>query len=159
MDTNTQTFLSWLAPPPKRPRRGVLWYLISVSLGIALLVQSIWSGNWLFAALLVGIAIYYGLEDRWALKRDRTVTLTEHGIIIDEKETTYDEWRRAWFQQRGGLFELHLEKKTGLQRHETLPLAIGIHPEAIAEILADRVPFEINHRETFLDSITHILKI
>jgi len=95
----------------------------------------------------------------WALKRDRTVTLTEHGIIIDEKETTYDEWRRAWFQQRGGLFELHLEKKAGLQRRENLPLAIGVHPEAIAEILADRVPFEINHRETFLDSITHILKI
>lgn len=159
MDTNTTPFLTWVSPPSPRPARGKIWYGTTITLAVLLVGHSLWTGNWLFALLLIGIAGYYLTEDRWLPRQSRTVALSEQGITISGRETSWPGLRRVWFHERPGSVELHLERLGGLQRHDVLLLPGGVDKETLAGIFQNRVALEINRHETMLDIITNILKI
>ncbi|MDO9399429.1 MAG: hypothetical protein Q7T79_01965 [bacterium] len=81
---------SWKIPEYEKHERTKKWYILATVVSFLLLIYSFFSGNFLFAIILIMIALIVILHDgqdpAWLI-----FVITEEGIIVGEKFYDYDE--------------------------------------------------------------------
>lgn len=86
---------AWGVNEYEKHERTKRWYIIAGLLGVALLLYSVISGNYLFALVVVLFGIILFLQDVQS-PMEVGVALTESGVIIGSKFYPFSEFRNYW---------------------------------------------------------------
>lgn len=82
------TLLTWQFPEFEVHERGTAWYFVMTLLGGGLLLSALFSGNFLFALILILLVMLFLFYHRRG-PRTLTCTLTTQGVVIDNTFRPY----------------------------------------------------------------------
>jgi hypothetical protein len=86
---------SWVINEYEKHERNKRWYIIAVLTGVALLLYSIISGNYLFALIVALFGIILFLQDVLQ-PMEVSFAITEAGIVVGEKYYPFKEVVNYW---------------------------------------------------------------
>jgi hypothetical protein len=139
--------ISWSAPSAK-PTRSIDWYWTAAAIAIALIIQALWSANWLFALLLLLAVISITLKHQHA-PAHYDIEIRENGVVVNEAFLPYNSCASFAVRMSEHRASLVLYPTSILSGHVTLPLG-GMNPDTIYASLIEHLP-EHPHKETWIE--------
>ncbi len=157
-DQHGTTLLSWTFPEHEQHARGRAWYIATTVIAIALLIYAFATKNFLFAVLVVMIAVVFYLRDVQSPK-ELTCELMEKGVAIDGRFTSYADYHDFWIVKEDDVPpKLHLHHR-GIRPRFGIPLA-GVDPAKVREVLRSHLSEnDEEHEESASDAIGRALKL
>lgn len=154
-----QLFLAWEMPEYRPYRRGRWWYVGAGALLLGLLIYCVWSANFLFAliVLMIALVVYMTSVNEPRLVR---VMLTEAGLTIGDALFPYRDMRRFWMAyEPPAVRTLYIEFHSALRPRMTIDLG-DVNPLAVRDTLLTYVHEDADEDGMPLsDVIARILKI
>lgn len=135
-----EIFASWKVPEYDSHQRGFRWYLIAISLALALLIFSIFTGNFLLPVIIIIVAFIFIMQHGQEPEKV-IISLGNEGITIGQKFYDYDEFKHFAIVYKPKLNDknLYFEFNNVIKTRISIPLE-------------DMNPVEIrNHLLKFLD--------
>lgn len=136
--------MSWQVPEYDKHERGRGWYIISAICGLFLIIYSFFSGNFLFAAIIIIGALIIILHDgRDPMKVD--FWLTSEGILVGKRFYDYDDIKdfAIVYKPRQEVKNLYFEFKSILKPRLSIPLN-NLNPLPIRENLLKYLPEDLD---------------
>jgi len=90
-----ETHIEWAVPEYEQYSRGPYWYIIMSSLGIILVIYAVFTGNFLFALILILAGIIMFLQSH-QVPRQIAFKVTETGIVLGRKFYSYNEFEEFY---------------------------------------------------------------
>lgn len=127
-------YFSWMIDEYPRYERGFFWYLFAGAAALGLLVYAVMSANFLFALIIVMVAMIMYIS---SLSRGNQIRfcVTEMGLVVGESFYPYKDIRRYWvIYEPPEVKNLYFDFKSPLSPRLTVTL--GEHnPNEVREIL------------------------
>lgn len=157
-DRRGEILLSWTFPEHEQHARGRGWYIATTVIAIALLIYAFATKNFLFAVLVVMIAVVFYLRDAQS-PNELTCELMEKGVAIDGRFTSYSDYHDFWIVKEDDVPpKLHLHHR-GIRPRFGIPLA-GVDPAKVREVLRQHLAENEEEREEpTADTIGRALKL
>jgi hypothetical protein len=127
--------ISWDIDEYDKHERTRRWYFIASTVSLALLIFSFWTGDFLFAVIIViGALILILREGQEPAKIN--FSITDEGLIVGKKFYDYDEIKdfSIIYKPRIPVKNIYFEFKTSVRPRLSIPL-IDLNPLPIREIL------------------------
>lgn len=127
--------IGWSVPEYDKRERQKNWYIISALVGLLLLIYSFFSGNFLFAAIIIIGALVIIIHDgQEPLAID--FIITDAGLVVGRKFYDYDVIKdfSIVYKPRENIKNLYFEFKNVLKPRLSIPLG-KINPLPIRENL------------------------
>jgi hypothetical protein len=114
--------LAWIVDEYERHQRGPLWYALSAVFGLAMLLYSILTQNFLFAVIVIMFGVITGLSVMRE-PRKMLVVVTDLGIGIGNDFYPYKTFRNFWIlYEPPEVKNIYLEFKVMPARRLSIPL-------------------------------------
>ncbi|MBI4434761.1 hypothetical protein HY635_03010 [Candidatus Uhrbacteria bacterium] len=157
-DEHGKILLSWTFPEHEQHARGRSWYIATTVIAIALLIYAFATKNFLFAVLIVMIAVVFYLRDAQS-PPELTCEIMEKGVAIAGRFTSYADYHDFWILEEDDVpSKLHLHHR-GMRPQFGIPLA-GVDPAKVREVLRQHMTeSEEEHEEPAADTIGRALKL
>jgi hypothetical protein len=129
------TEINWEVPEYDIHRRGRNWYFIAITVALLLLIYSFWTGNFLFAVIIIVAALIMILHEGKEPDQVRII-LTDEGVIVGRRFYDYDEIKNfsLVYKPRLKIKNLYFEFKVFYQPRLSIPLE-NMNPLPIREFL------------------------
>lgn len=150
--------MEWYAYEYQKHERHPAWFLFLAIISGALIVYSIIVGNYLFAIIIVMLAIIINMYARREPEKLH-LAITRHGFKVNDNLYTYeDDLSSFWILYRPP----HLKTLNFSRKHAILPsLSFQLddqNPLKIRELLLDHLPEDAMREEHFADKAARQLK-
>ena len=154
-----EILLVWDMPSHPGYERGWLWYTIAGAIGTTLIVYSVASGNYLFAIIILILAIVIALTSLRAPEPLR-IALSETGCGIGRQFYPYREVAKFSIVYEPPVVQnLYLDFKSGLRPRLTIDLT-DQNPLEVRELIGTHVREDIeNTDESLSEYLGRLLKI
>lgn len=152
--------VAWGFPETEYLERSKRWYTIAGILAGVCLLYAVFSGNFLFAAIIVMAAfiyVYSSFESPLYVQ----VIITEEGIHIGRKYYRYQDLLSFWilFQPSEGVKHLFLDFKSKARPTLSIPLQ-DVSPLEIRAILLNYLPEDLEKEdEPISDTMSRYFKL
>lgn len=144
--------MQWEAPEFKQVQRPQQWYIFFAVIGILFVVYAIFTANYLFALIVVILAI---VLNQFFHKKPETinVALTREGVAIDNDFYPYaSDLTSFWIlYSPPDVKKLTLERGSSVQPNLTIELEEQ-NPLKIREILLNYLPEDVEQEESQIDA-------
>lgn len=130
--------ISWKAPEFIFYKKSVWWYILVVIIGLGLGTLFYYLDN-LLAIIAVLLTMIVLLIIGNQKPKERNYTLTQNGIIIDNKETTYTDFKSFYVTYLENTATLHLEKAKKISAPITIIL-FNVDESQVIEIISKNLP-------------------
>ncbi|MDO8260334.1 MAG: hypothetical protein Q7T50_02410 [Candidatus Magasanikbacteria bacterium] len=152
--------ISWQVKEYDKHDRSKRWYIIAISLALALLMFAFFSGNFLFAVIIIIISLITILHDgQEPITLD--VAITEEGVIVGKKFYDYDELESFSFVYKPsqGVKRLYFEFDNPIRPRLSFPLD-NLDPLPIREYLLRYLPEDLERTdEPLSEGLGRIFKL
>lgn len=139
--------IAWDAPEYHKPLRGKNWYIGAIVTAILLLLFSFFTGNFLFAVIIIVATLIIILHDgHEPVSVD--INLTTEGVAVGRKFYDYDELKNfaIVYKPNLGVKNLYFEFKNALRPRLSLPLD-NMNPLPIRKILLKYLPEDLERTD------------
>jgi len=139
--------ISWQIPEFDKHKREMGWYIIAGIVAILLLIYSFFTGNFLFAVIIIVAALVIILHDgREPMKIG--FSITDEGVIVGKKFHDFDDLKdfSIIFKPRQNIKNLYFEFKTVIRPRLSIPL-LKMDPLPIRKILLKYLPEDLERTD------------
>ena len=139
--------MSWRVPEYDKHERTKNWYVIAIIFGALLVIYSFFTGNFLFAAIVVIGALVVIIHDgQEPLQVD--FSITDQGVIVGKKFYDYDVLKdfSLVYKPHQQVKNLYFEFKNVVRPRLSLPLH-NHNPLPIREILLKYLPEDLERTD------------
>ncbi|MDO8582216.1 MAG: hypothetical protein Q7S16_05080 [bacterium] len=159
MPDHGKTVVEWKFSEFENHERGTAWYFWTTLVGGILLLWAIFSGNFLFALILVLVALLLMLYERRGA-RIITCVITDTGIVVDETLHRYkDITNFRIVYQPPTVKKLYLAFPSALRPRLTIAIT-DQNPLALRKILQKHLTEDLETEgEPLSDTLSRIFKI
>lgn len=115
--------ISWKIPEYDKHKRGKKWYIISASIGLMFVIFSFFSGNFLFAAIIIiGAFIIITHDGQEPVKID--FAITDQGLKVGRNFYDYDVMKNfsIVYKPRENVKNLYFEFKNVVRPRLSIPI-------------------------------------
>ena len=135
--------IGWSIPEYDKHERQKNWYIISVIVGLLLIIYSFFSGNFLFAAIIIISALVIIIHDGQEPLKINFI-ITDEGLIVGKKFYDYDAIKNfsIVYKPRENIKNLYFEFKNALKPRLSIPLK-SMNPLPIRENLLKYLPEDL----------------
>jgi hypothetical protein len=155
-----EIFAAWEVPEYNSHPRGSRWYTIAISIAIALLFFSIYTGNFLLPVIIIIVAFIFIMQH--GQEPDKvTINLGNEGIVIGQKFYDYDEFKHFAIVYKPKLDNknLYFEFTNALKTRISIPLE-DMNPVEIRNHLLKFLDEDLDRTDIPLsESLSKILKL
>lgn len=154
-----QIFASWSFPEFIQYKRGMGWYFVMTLVGLGLLIWAVLSGNFLFALIIILIAIIVVLHSRREPAK-LLCQITEDGLEFSARFYEWKELKKFWIiYEPPEVKSLYLNFKGSLKPHLSIPLQ-DQDPVTIRKILLNYLEEDLSQEhESTSDQFSRWLKL
>ncbi len=155
-----EIFASWEVPEYNSHERGFRWYVIAISIALALLVFSIFTGNFLLPVIIIIVAFIFIMQHGQDPEKV-IISLGDEGITIGQKFYDYDEFRHFAIVYKPKLDNknLYFEFNNVLKTRVSIPLE-NINPVDIRNYLLNFLKEDLERTDIPLsESLSKMLKL
>ena len=89
------THIEWSVPEYEQYSRGPYWYIIMGSISLILVIYAVFTGNFLFALILILAGIIMFLQSH-QMPRQISFKITETGLVLGRKFYSYNEFENFY---------------------------------------------------------------
>lgn len=156
-ENNNTSIYTYQAPEFDKYQKTTTWYILFGVIGLMMLLYAVFTRSpMMFVVFLLTfiVTLLVSSKDPKIIQVD----ITTNGINLDSKRTfRYQDIESfgVFIREDVRFISLHLTE--GMVSHARIPLGAQ-SPEDIADILEQFIP-RVDGKETFFDTIDHILKI
>lgn len=152
------TYYSWSVPERPHYERGPFWYLAVFVVGIALLIYSVVTANFLFALIIMMFVLILYLTNMKEA-RDVEFLVTDMGIMMGDTFYPYKDIRRYWFiYDPPEIKKLYVEFKSSLSPRLSIEMK-DMNPNLVRQVLSQFVIEDFSEDEEPLsDFLARIFK-
>ena len=138
---------NWLVPEYDKHERNRLWYIIAGAVALLLMLYAFLSGNFLFAVIIIVVALVVILHDGREADIVK-ISLTDEGVAVGRKFYDYDEFKdfAVIYKPKIGVKNLYFEFKNTLRPRLSIPL-IDMNPLPIRENLLKYLPEDLERTD------------
>ena len=139
--------ISWQVPEYEKHKRNKSWYIFAGIIGLLFLVYAIYTKNFLFAVIIIIVALIIILHD--SREPDLVkINITDEGIIVGRKFYDYDEIKNfsIVYKPKQNVKNLYFEFKNAIRQRLSIPL-ININPLTIRETLLKYLPEDLDRTD------------
>jgi len=153
------TRLSWTFKEFHPIKRSRTWWLTASGLSLIMLIYAVFSGNFLFALILLMGAILFVNETKRP-PRSIDCRITSNGIAVGKKFWRWSELKDFWIAYRPPeITNLYIQPKNALDPRLTIPLADN-NPIKVRESLKDYLTEDLSREdEPTSEALTRLLKL
>lgn len=126
--------ISWKAPEFIFYKKSAWWYIVVVIVGLGLGALFYYLDN-LLAIIAVLLTMIVLLIIGNQKPKEKNYTLTQNGIIIDNKETAYTDFKSYYVTYIENIATLHLEKAKKISAPITI-LLLNVNESQVIEIIS-----------------------
>ncbi len=149
-----KNIFSWTFRERKKPKKGLLWYIIAIAIVVFLLVLSIKQKNWFFIVIIaLSVFLYISFEKQ--KPRKFRVRISGQGVEIGRKLYPFTQLDGFGFMEEENIKFLVLETNKIGGKFVKFPFK-GDEDE-LANFLIKYLP-EKEYEDTFLDRLGEIIK-
>lgn len=159
-NSQNDVIFSWFIDEYEKKERGITWYIIAIITAFLLLLFAFFSSNFLFAMIVVIVALVTILHDGKEPQKVK-VSITREGIAVGRKFIDYDEMKNfsVIYKPRIDVKNIYIEFKNILRHRMTIPLE-NKDPIKIREVLLKYLPEDLERTdEPASESIAKLLKL
>ena len=157
-DRHGAILLSWDFPEYEQHVRGRTWYIVASIVAIALLVYAFATKNFLFAVLVVMLAVVSYLRSTQQ-PPSLTCAIAEKGIVLSGKCTPYDRFQHFWLVTDEGAPAMLYFHPRGARPRFGIPI-VDVEPDTVRTTLRSYLPEnEEEHEEPTADVIGRALRL
>ncbi len=156
---NSMEPISWSFPELEKYDRGRRWYITAIIIGVALLTYALFSGNWLFALIIVMVAMVMFINHH-SEARELQFTIDHEGLTLGAKKYRYNEIKNFWL-----VYDPEITKKIFFVfKSSTRPILVipiqGENPVNIRSFLRQYLEEDLEaEAEPFSEALGRLLKI
>ncbi len=157
--TQPQVLLKWHFPSFQRHERGLTWYVVAGAVAIALFVYAIVTKNFLFAVIIILIAIIVIAKD-FVNPHQVQFVVDEDGVTIGDRTYRFREFATFWLAfEPPQVKMLYLEFKSGVRPSYPIPL-LNENPLRVRSILQKYVREDLEREaEDLTDRLGRMFKL
>lgn len=150
--------ISWIAPEFVYHKRGRMWYLVSSTITLLLVIYGILTDSPTMAiAFLMLYGVYFLVHNK--KPKQINIIISELGIKADKKFYPFSIIKGFYILYNPPyLSELRIETTAKIMSQITLQLA-DIDPVPVRSYLVKQIPEIEGKEESFLDTLTRVLKL
>jgi len=139
--------ISWQVPEYEKHERNKSWYIFAGIIGLLFLVYAIYTKNFLFAVIIIVVALIIILHDSREPDLIKT-SITDEGIIVGRKFYDYDEIKNfsIVYKPKKKVKNLYFEFKNVIRQRLSIPLD-DINPLSIRETLLKYLPEDLDRTD------------
>ena len=156
-DERGTTLCSWAFDEYEQHERSRGWYVYAGIAAALLLLYAFRSRNFLFAVIVVMVAMILYLRHTRSPSR-MTCTLTERGVILEEHFISYEDLRNFWVVDDAGPWGTLYVHHRGVRPRLVIPIR-DQEADAVRAILRKYLPEEKDADEPASDVFARILKL
>ena len=155
-----EVVFEWSFDEYEKYERGRRWYLVMGLLAMALVVQAVWTGNYLFALVIVLFAIILVLQS-FQTPLVVTFALSDAGVVIGTKFFPYAEMDNYWLVYNPPEVKTLYFQPNGLVRHRlAAPMPDELDPNVLREFLNQFLTEDLDREEEPLsDRLSRLWKL
>jgi len=139
--------MGWQVPEYDKHERGRGWYILAAIFGLLLLIYAFFSGNFLFAAIIIIATLVIVMHDgREPIKVD--FNITDEGLMVGKRFYDYDEIKdfAIVYKPHQGIKNLYFEFKSILKPRLSIPLG-DLNPLPIRGNLLKYLPEDLERTD------------
>jgi uncharacterized membrane protein YobD (UPF0266 family) len=154
----SHVIFEWNAPEYIQHNKSKNWYFVAGAIVIALVLVSIFTGNWTMALAIVTLAgVYIYLQTHHPPKNIK-IQITEMGIYVGHMFFSYSNIEAFWIIVQDGLRTLNL--RIAKRRHTDIIIQLNSQdPVPLRQYLVGQIPEWEGKHESFTDTILRLLKL
>ena len=155
-----EIFASWEVPEYNSHKRDSRWYIIAVSVAIALLIFSIFTGNFLLPVIIIIVAFIFIMQHGQDPEKV-IINLGNEGITIGQKFYDYDEFKHFAIVYKPKLDNknLYFEFNNVLKTRISIPLE-NMNPVELRDHLLPFLDEDLERTDIPLsESLSKMLKL
>lgn len=155
-EKNATTEISWRAAEHGFHEKGFVWYLWLVIVTGAIVIIALWQKNFFFAifSVLAGVMVWVFSKRRPPIVEFK---ITDSGISVGSTFYEYSDIDHFSTRSRPGfLDEIIISRKTRMNPFLFIP--IDSHLAVSAHALLNTKLDEVEYQETFIDTISELLR-
>ncbi len=139
--------ISWQVPEYEKHERNKSWYVLASIIGLLFLVYAIYTKNFLFAVIIIVVALIIILHDSREPDLIK-VSITDEGIVVGRKFYDYDEIKdfSIVYKPKQGVKNLYFEFKNVIRQRLSIPLK-DMNPLSIRENLLKYLPEDLDRTD------------
>ncbi|MBU1663653.1 hypothetical protein KJ627_00285 [Patescibacteria group bacterium] len=146
-DKLSKKIIGWSIPEYDKHERKKHWYIISASVGLIFIIYSFFSGNFLFAAIIIIGALVIIIHDG----REPMIinfVITDEGLIVGKNFYDYDVIKdfSIIYKPRENIKNLYFEFKNVIKPRLSIPLG-SMNPLPIRENLLKYLPEDLERTD------------
>ncbi|MDD5071925.1 MAG: hypothetical protein PHQ42_04300 [Patescibacteria group bacterium] len=152
--------IGWQVPEYDKLNKGGGWYIFYGILGLSLILYSFFSGNFLFAVIIIIAAIVIILRDGQEPDLIK-ISLTEEGVIVGKKFHDYDDLKNfsIVYKPKQAIKNLYFEFNNPLRPRLSIPLE-KMNPLLIRKNLLRYLPEDLDRTDRPLsEELAKLLKL
>jgi hypothetical protein len=152
--------ISWRVDEYDKHDRSKRWYIVAISLTLALLLIAFFTANFLFAVIIIIASLVIILHDGQE-PVSLQVSLTDEGVIIGAKFYDYDELENfaVIYKPSQGIKQLYIEFKNVVKPRLSFSLKT-VNPLPIREFLLQYLPEDLERTdEPLSEGLARMLKL
>lgn len=157
--TQPQVLLKWQFPSFQRHERSPVWYIIAGLVAIALFVYAIVAKNFLFAIIVILIAIIVIAKD-FISPQQVEFKVDEDGVSIGDRTYRFREFGMFWLAYEPPQVKmLYLEFKSGVRPSYPIPLG-NENPLRVRSVLQKYIREDLEREaEDLTDRLGRMFKL
>lgn len=152
--------IDWSIPEYDKHEREKNWYIISATVGLLLLIYSFFSGNFLFAAIIIISALVIIIHDGQEPLAINFI-ITDAGLMVGKKFYDYDVIKdfSIVYKPNQNIKNLYFEFKNVLKPRLSIPLG-NMNPLPIRENLLKYLPEDLERTDQPLsEALAKVFKL
>lgn len=152
--------IAWHVKEYDKHERSKRWYIVAISLTLALLLFAFFTANFLFAVIIVIASLVIILHDGQE-PADLEVVLAEEGIFVGRNFFDYDDLKdfAIVYKPSQGIKKLYFEFQNVIKPRLSFELG-DMDPLAIRDFLLRYLPEDLDRTdEPFSEGLARILKL
>ncbi len=143
----SKKIMGWKIPEYDKHERTKNWYVVTTIIGALLVIYSFFSGNFLFAAIIIiGAFVIIMHDGQEPIKID--FSITDEGLVVGKKFYDYDTLKdfSIVYKPNQNIKNLYFEFKNVIKPRLSIPL-IDMNPLPIRENLLNYLPEDLERAD------------
>ena len=145
--------ISWQVPEYEKHERTKLWYFTAIIVALLFLLFSFYTDNFLFAVLIIVVALIIILHDG---RRPEMVnfSITDEGVVIGRKFYDYDDLKNfaIVYKPNQGVKNIYFEFKNVIRPRLSIPFE-KINPLPVRKELLKYLPEDLERTDQPLSEV------
>jgi hypothetical protein len=150
----------WFIPEYHKHERGRNWYIAAIGIASVFMLYSFWTGNFLFAIIIIITSIIYILTENEKSIMVK-IKLNEEGVTVGQNFFDYDEFEdfAVVYKPKQDIKKLYFVFKNPIKQRLSINLE-NMNPLQIRKRLLNYLPEDLERTdETLSESLARIFKL